>query len=347
MENRKNLLVTLADKNYILQAKQLFSSVYWNAGWKGDYMLLAHEISEEELSWFRAKGILVRECKPLYYKNIGKENYPPVVLDTFYLFTPEFKKWKNIVYLDGDILVRASLDALTKVKGFASPHAMGDILKYYFYSDTDRYQWSVLEKKYNLNIPAFNCGIMAFSTDIIKDTDLTDLLHFYGEYQRISSGADPSFNLLFYKKWKRLPIVYDITPKIIERYTGIPFNKLEGIIIHLRDDELSDKNNSYYQEWKSNLEQAEFIDLNKIQKAKKWNVLKMFYHSLKLEVPFLIKKICKHLRVFILYKIKPPVINFFVFLKNTPGRMLGKIGALINRYNPNLYHKLRKIKGGK
>ena len=53
---KQNLLVTLADKNYIQQAKQLFSSVYWNAGWKGDYMLWAHEIPEEELN-----GLMTRE----------------------------------------------------------------------------------------------------------------------------------------------------------------------------------------------------------------------------------------------------------------------------------------------
>jgi len=28
---KKNVLITLADENYIDQAKQLFSSVYWNA----------------------------------------------------------------------------------------------------------------------------------------------------------------------------------------------------------------------------------------------------------------------------------------------------------------------------
>ena len=35
ISNKKNLLVTLADNNYIDQAKQVFSSVYFNAGWSG------------------------------------------------------------------------------------------------------------------------------------------------------------------------------------------------------------------------------------------------------------------------------------------------------------------------
>ena len=96
MENRRNLLVTLADKNYIQQAKQLFSSVYWNAGWKGDYLLLAHEIPEDELKWFTDKKFLVKKCTPLCDQKTGEFNYPPVIFDKFYLFTPEFKKWNNI-----------------------------------------------------------------------------------------------------------------------------------------------------------------------------------------------------------------------------------------------------------
>ena len=83
---RNNLLVTLADKNYIDQAKQLFSSVYFNSGWKGDYMLLAHEIHEGELKWFRDKGILIKKCRPLYDKGIA--HLPPAMLDKFYLSTP-------------------------------------------------------------------------------------------------------------------------------------------------------------------------------------------------------------------------------------------------------------------
>ena len=85
---KQNLLVTLADKNYIQQARQLFSSVYWNAGWNGDYMLLSHGIPDDELKWFTDKGILVKKCQPLHDKSIGL-GYDPIVLDKFYLFTPE------------------------------------------------------------------------------------------------------------------------------------------------------------------------------------------------------------------------------------------------------------------
>lgn len=56
------VLITLADENFIEQAKQLFSSVYHNAGWSEDYMLLAHNIPEMKLKWFRERGILIKHC---------------------------------------------------------------------------------------------------------------------------------------------------------------------------------------------------------------------------------------------------------------------------------------------
>src|SRR3989344_202987 len=116
MKHNTSVLVTLADEGFVDQAKQLFSGVYWNAGWRGDYLLLAHGIPERKLQWFRDKGILIRKCRPLYKKRIG---WAPVNhTSKFYLFTPYFKKWKQVVFLDADIIVRASLDELTKVRGF-------------------------------------------------------------------------------------------------------------------------------------------------------------------------------------------------------------------------------------
>jgi len=117
---KKNLLVTIADKNYFEKAKQLFSSVYFNAGWQGDYMILvpSKDKNEPGLEWFRKKGILVKVLEPLYKDIIESVPRNDVILK-FHLFTPEFKKWGHIIFLDVDIIVRASLDELTKVKGFA------------------------------------------------------------------------------------------------------------------------------------------------------------------------------------------------------------------------------------
>ena len=85
---KTDLLVTLADGNYIDQAKQLFSSVYWNAGWQGDYMLLAQDIPDEKLKWFEDKGILITPCESLSENETVGRGYPSTVLSKFRLFTP-------------------------------------------------------------------------------------------------------------------------------------------------------------------------------------------------------------------------------------------------------------------
>jgi len=67
---KKNLLVTIANEKYVDLAKQLFSGVYFNAGWKGDYMLFSFQIPEEELVWFKRRGILIKEFSTLSFMNM-------------------------------------------------------------------------------------------------------------------------------------------------------------------------------------------------------------------------------------------------------------------------------------
>lgn len=320
MNDKRNLVVSLSDQNYVDYAKQLFSSIYHNSGWKGDYMLLAHNISIEDIEWFRSKNIYVKECKPLYTHFVGKEKYPPVVFDVFYLFTAEFKKWKNIIFLDADIIVRASLDKLTTIKGFSSPHVIDDKLKYFFYDDINNKQFDKLQATYNLEKPAFNCAVMAFSTDIIGKNNIHELKQLYEKFQEISSGLDPTLNLYFYKKWKRLPIAYDVTPEKIENLTGKNKNSIDGIIIHLKDSELKDKNSKLYKEWKDNLLKADYINLKNILSAKKWSNFRIYYFSFK---------------VYFLLYIKT--------LLNRTDRCSGNIGKRLKESNIKLYRALKRI----
>lgn len=352
MDNRKNLLVTLADKNYVQQAKQLFSSVYWNAGWEGDYMLFSHEIPEQELKWFRDKGILIKKCVPLYHNITGEYNYPPVIFDKLYLFTPELKNWKNIVFLDADIIVKASLERLTKIK------QLGAVQDFYFKKlfsqlyDPLKNQFNNVT--YDLNVPAFNSGVIAFNTDMIANSTFGELNLFIKNYPSDFKYPEQAvLNLYFYKKWKKLPLLYNTF--IAYHHLKLP-DWLKCIVIHfIRCPDypsLWDIKNPFYQEWKTNLEKAEFIDLNKIQKVKKWSILKTKYYSLLFKMnlfvelaPHKLKKFFFIYRIkgFFVYKLK----YFFLYLINTPGRIMGQIGNFIKKNNPDLYHKLRKIKGGK
>ena len=113
MDKNGSVLVTLADENYVDQAKQLFSSVYFNSGWKGDYVLLSRNVPEDKLKWFLDKGIIVRRIDPVVNESLN-HLWPSTIYDKFHLFSNYFKRWRVLVYVDSDVIVRGSLDSLVK-----------------------------------------------------------------------------------------------------------------------------------------------------------------------------------------------------------------------------------------
>jgi hypothetical protein len=310
-EIKKTLLVTTSSNSifYLSRAKQLFSGAHFKGGWQGDYMLLAHDIAESELKWFKDKGILIKHCqavsdkKPLYYH--------PCVLDKFYLFTPEFKKWDNIVYLDSDILVRASIEKLASVKGFWAVSDHFSCLKTLFinkknkrtdiknfvlqpngitYLEEQYEKWDtacghlaqVLKKKYDLDRPAFNTGVMAFSSDIIQKNLFSAAAEMLNNYGEISRFADQGIlNLLFYNKWMKPPFFYNIHYKFFTDALKLKPHKIKGVLIHLLDNSIPQgPQDPFYEEWMGNLKKAEEIDLNARPPAKqKYNLFASHLYS--------------------------------------------------------------------
>jgi lipopolysaccharide biosynthesis glycosyltransferase len=277
---KKDLLVTLADGNYVDQAKQLFSSVYWNAGWKGDYMLLAYDIPEKDLKWFSDKGILVKECVAIL---TGSDNYighaPLTTLSKFYLFTPEFMKWKNVVYLDGDIIVRGPLDALAQINGFAAARILNMLRtslqgQFHDRNKSNNHLFKELESKYDLRRPAFNSGVMAYNTNIISEDDFQNikniLLHFM---DILFISEETVLNIYFYDKWCELSQVYNICPNYEIFHSGCSPDHLKGIVFHTYSNFPGGKpwnpKSPLYFEWKSNLDKADMIDLASPQDSKK------------------------------------------------------------------------------
>jgi Glycosyl transferase family 8 len=272
----KNLLVTLSDKNYLQQAKQLFSSVYWNAGWRGDYMLLACEVPEPELQWFREKGILVKEVKPFSDKvpeGGGATRYPATVACKLGLFSEEFKSWGTLVFIDADCIVRYPLDSLAKTKGFAAARdwcatISGQIRKLDGMSESEHAQ---LFNGYNPIAPAFNTGVFAFNTDIIDNTTQAKLKQIVDKYLDSGRfGEQLCINLYFYKKWTRLPMKYNLFATYLQTKRGLSEKQVDGVVLHFPrfgDEEgfrCWDTNNPFYDEWKRNLDRADLIDLEHI-----------------------------------------------------------------------------------
>jgi lipopolysaccharide biosynthesis glycosyltransferase len=336
MGNKKDLLVTLADRKFLQQAKQLFSSVYWNAGWKGDYMILSHQIPENELKWFRDKGILVKECETLFDKSIGRD-YSLIVFDKFYLFKTEFKKWENVIYLDSDIIVRGGLNRLTKINGFASVKSFLKIAGEF----SDKSELLIdIRKKYSLEKKAFCTGIMAFSTKIITENTFNDLKKIFIEFEKIFLfGEEGALNLYFYNNWKRLPNVFgmDITPIA---HLKIRPNDIHALVLHFirfENKELYkpwNSENPYFEEWTANAKKADLMDLNIVQEIKPWNLFQITYYSWLYD--FYLKyctKFCKTMTLFF-------PLNSFIF--SSLDRFAGWVGKCLKKCSPKLYIKLKK-----
>lgn len=337
---KKDLLVTLADKNYINQAKQFFSSVYWNAGWKGDYMLLSHEIPEEELRWFIDKGILIKKCET-FYDEEGK-NRPISLFSKLYLLTPELKKWDNVIFLDADIIVRASLDELTKIKGFAAAKGHNKLSKLFFtplqikLRNINKKIFDSFRKEYNLNELSFNTGVMAFSTDIIEEETFPKLKKILEQYGKIVCADEAVFNLFFYKRWIKLPKIYNVSPYFLTHFNNIKPKNVDGVILHFYSDKPWNPRNYFYKEWKYNLDRAESIDLNKIPiSIKKWDEQEIQEY-----LSYLERRCIKYFYKYLFWKINISIIRFI-------DRSLGFIGIYLKINYPKLYFKLKKIKNGK
>ncbi|MBN1389802.1 MAG: hypothetical protein JXA22_04065 [Candidatus Thermoplasmatota archaeon] len=273
------VIVTLSDAGYILQAKQLFSSVYHNSGWKGDYLLLAQEIKKDDLTWFMERGIIVRPISKMHTGSFSK--HPSTILGKFHLFSPEFKRWKKVIFLDADIIVEASLDGLKEVEGF---NAVPDI---HFKSLQDQFRgqnklsgekektaYKDLERMYDIEQPAFNSGVMSFDTKIIANDNMFNLLmDLHSRFGPIANSDQSILNLFFYKTWNRLPLFFNNyfpyrRPTWKPRY--IP---TDSIIQHFLWDKPWTRDDRYFdRKWRLNLARAKDINLcDRIGPVKVWN----------------------------------------------------------------------------
>lgn len=327
---KKNLLVTLSDKNFINQAKQLFSSVYWNAGWKGDYMLLSQNVPEKDLIWFRERGILVKKCKLIYSKKEWRLH--PLVFNKLYLFTTYFKRWKRVLFLDADIMVNASLNKLLKKKGFnavkdlPNPRIYGHFRKK---NSKNKKYFDKIEKKYDLNSPAFNVGVMSFETDIIERNTFSELKDLLKKYHQILLLPEQAIlNIYFSENWNRLPFVYNSFTYFFLKNNPNPL-KIKAIILHsVYKYKFWIQSSPFFEKWSLSLKKADFINFNIPQKAKIWKPFSVYLFSFIYELTY----------YFYLFKDKKRNK-----LKQNVKKNIGKGGLYLRKYFPRTYFYLKNF----
>lgn len=369
----KSVLVTLANTKYVPMAKQLFSSAYFHGGWPGDYLLLADHISEKDLSWFRKKGILVKKCESFNKKirlidDVNRTGYWQEWLETaankLYLFDVYFKKWENVLFLDGDIIVKAKISDLAKVKGFNV--ALDGVTNFghhfrpvYELSKYDVKRLGPLRKKYNFSGHAFNSGVMAFSTEIIKGNTFSNLRKLLRQCQRLEFLGDQTvLNVYFYKRWRRLPAIYNgfvpITIQSVKMKPAI----IHAIIMVPEHRKFWHKDSPFYLEWKHNLDISNKIDLkNRPKPVVNFSKIEILWHSMIISwyvnrhvflreigvIKFRLRQKLDQKRDKIknfLYRKQQNLRKYYVIVD----RNLGVVGLFINNHWPWLYRLIKKFK---
>lgn len=262
------VLAALSDKFFLAQAKQLFSSVYFNSGWKGDYLLLAHDLPKKKTRWFEKKGIIVKNVKPLDNRTFPR--HPPVILSKFHFFSDMFKDWDQIVFLDSDMIVLASLDHLLKAKGFS---AVADIdlqdVRAQFLPEKERRskeqvkKWKEMERKFDLGSKAFNLGLFTLRPKSLKKDSFQQIWSLYEQYGDLANFEQSILNLYYNNKWNELPMVFgNYYPYHRPSPLGKP-KDTDAIVHHfVFDKPWEGKNRPYDRLWEKNLKRAEKIDLS-------------------------------------------------------------------------------------
>lgn len=264
-QTKKNLLVTLANPAYLNAAKQLFASVYLNAGWTGDYLLLAQDLDPRDLNWFRSRGILVYVCQAITSSTFALAGQNDCTYSKFHLFKEDFKQWQTVIFLDADIIVRSSLDSLIYPDGLsvAGHYRLSEQFKSArTLAPKDKISFQQLAKAYSLQASTFNAGVMVFNSDLIKAGDFEKLLKLLDQYKNIQLRQDQTIlNLFFYQNFNTLPDYYNSWPDYLIKVLKIKPQDIEAPILHFMSNHKPWLSTSpFYQEWLANLKQAEQID---------------------------------------------------------------------------------------
>jgi len=106
-----------------------------------------------------------------------------------------------------------------------------------------------------------------------------------------------------------------------------------------------EEGNPFYHEWKANLDKAEYIDLQNVQPGKKWNFFEIKIHSFLINSWIYINIVYNGLKFFFGNTMKYHVLYklgyYLIYIKNSPERLIGRVGAMLKKYRPDLYNKLK------
>ncbi|TVR77449.1 MAG: hypothetical protein EA412_11145 [Chitinophagaceae bacterium] len=277
MNKKSAAIAVLSDENYLEAAKQVIYSSFKYGNWKGDYILLAHNVKEQNLRWFEDRGVYILKTSSLiktevWEKALGKgKDWPEVVYSKLYLLSPELASWEKVIFLDSDVFVRKAMNALLDFEGFAArEESLSRNLMYQFIPDLETLgsehetELSKLKAQYDFSAISFNVGVMVIPTAENTTAKFQKIIDLANEIHGLAYFPEQAvFNLFFYKKWENIPYVYN------DFYTHDWFNKhgfwrrkndKDAVILHCAGKPKPfEKESIYFSEWSENYKKVDLL----------------------------------------------------------------------------------------
>ncbi len=261
------LLVLVSDRGYLNFSRQVFYAAHRYGNWKGEYALITGDTGNEDLSWFKQRNIHILDLPPVTKRKINQ--WPPVIFQKLYLLHPVMKRWKQVVYLDTDILIQRDINPLARYGPFAahtengSLSIRGQLLPDEALTGEGKALLKELSQSYNLKRTAFNVGVMAFYPHQLEEglfEKAKSLMNRYEPLLRLPEQA--LFNLVFYRQWKKIPATYnDYTYYKYSDISNSQYKQLvksHSYILHFIGKNKPWHRESYfYPRWHKNLSQAD------------------------------------------------------------------------------------------
>jgi len=229
----KTLLVTLVNDNpyYHHLARAMLASAK-ASGWAGDCMVLSRG---DAPPW---PGAPWRKCLGLF---------PECYFDKLDLFTPYFRAWDRVVFVDADALVLRDLAPILKNGDFAACEDRPGGGKW-----CAPLKWQVagwqrrdipVPVGMNPEAPTFNTGVLVFSPLELPKNALEDMLKIHDEYMPLYWDPDGTehgllmhdqtlLNLYFYGRWRCLPLIYNLSGGMVHHIYTVPGLAVLHFTIH-------------------------------------------------------------------------------------------------------------------
>lgn len=202
------------DDNYVQHTSVMLTSFFVNNDFENHHIyVITLQLNESNSSYL--KNIVEKYHSSFHLYRINREMLSDFVLkDTDYVSLATYLRLfstqvlppdcSKVLYIDGDIIVRNSLEALWKM----------DIKNYAVAAVDETIKANCIRHKYDVALGYFNAGFMLINMDFWRNNNIAEKAIDYMKRfpERIKSWDQDALNGILYKGlWKRIDLKYNLT----------------------------------------------------------------------------------------------------------------------------------------